>query len=51
MEHQLNTLNEECLEIGLKIDKGKTKFMINIGTTDNVQIGSTETEKVTNGKY
>ena len=27
MEHQLITVNEESLKIGLKIHKGKTKFM------------------------
>ena len=26
MEHQLNTVNEERLKIGLQIHKGKTKF-------------------------
>ena len=30
MEHQLTTVNEESLKIGLKIHKGKTKFMTNI---------------------
>ena len=51
MEHQLNTVNEESLKIGLKIHKGKTKFMSNIDTTDNIQINGTEIEKVTNYKY
>ena len=32
MEHQLNTVNKENLKIGLKIHKGKTKFMTNIDT-------------------
>ena len=48
MEHQLNTVNEESLKIGLKIHKGKTTCMINIDTTDNIQINWTEIEKVTN---
>ena len=30
MEHQLITVKEESLKIGLKIHKGKTKFMTNI---------------------
>ena len=51
MEHQLITVNEESLKIGLKIHKGKTKFMRNIDTTDNIQINGTEIEKVTNYKY
>ena len=35
MEHQLNTVNKESLKTGLKIHKGKSKFMTNIDTTDN----------------
>ena len=31
--------------------KGKTKFMTNIDTTDNIQINETEIEKMTNCKY
>ena len=51
MEHQLITVNEESLKIGLKIHEGKTKFMTSIDTTDNIQINGTEIEKVTNYKY
>ena len=51
MEHQLITVNEESLKIGFKINKGKTKFMTNIDTTDNIRINGTEIEKVTNYKY
>ena len=51
MEHQLNTVNEESLKIGLKIHKGKTKFMTNIDTTDITEINGTELEKATNHKY
>ena len=46
MKHQLNTVNEESLKIGLEIEKGKSKFMTNIDTTDNIQIDGTEIEKV-----
>ena len=46
MEHQLNTAEEENLKIGLKIHRGKTKFMTNID--NNTQIERTEIEKVTN---
>ena len=45
MEHQLITVNEESLKIGLKIHKGKTKLMKNIDTTDNIQMKGTEIEK------
>ena len=48
---QLNTVNEESLKIDLKIHKGKTKFMTNIDTTDNIQINRTDIEKVTNYKH
>ena len=50
MEHQPNTVSGESLKITLKIHQGKTKFMTNIDTTDNVPIDgtSTEIEKVTN---
>ena len=51
MEHQLTTVNEESLKIGLKIHKGKTKFMTNIDTTDNIRINGPEMEKVTNYTY
>ena len=51
MEHQLITVNEESLKIGLKIHKGKTKFMTNTNTTDNIQINGTDIEKVTNYNY
>ena len=44
-------VNEESWKIGLKIHKGKTKFMKNIDTTDNIHINGTEIEKVTNYKY
>ena len=50
-KHQLITVKEESLIIGLKIHKGKTKFMTNIDTTDNIQIHGTEIKKVTNYKY
>ena len=51
MEHQLYTVNEESSKIGVKIHKGKTKFMTNIDTTGNMRINGTEIEKVTNYKY
>ena len=51
MEHQLNTVNEYSVKIGLKIHKGKAKFMTNIDTTDNIQTNGTEIEKVTSYRY
>ena len=42
MEHQLNPVNEESLKTGLKIHKGKHKFMTNIDTKDSIQINGTE---------
>ena len=51
MEHQLIIAKEESLKIGLKIQKGKTKFMTDIDTTDNIQINGTAIEKMTNYKY
>ena len=51
MEHQLNAANTESLKIDLKLHKEKTKFMTNIDTTDNIQIGGTEIVKVTIYKY
>ena len=51
MEHQLITVNEESLKIGLKIHRGQTKFMTNVYTTDKIQINGTKIEKVTNYKY
>ena len=37
MEHQLKTVIEESLKTAEKAHKGRTKFMTNIGTTDNIQ--------------
>ena len=50
-EHQLYTVNEKSLKIGLKIHKGKSKLITHIDTTDNIQINGTEIEEVTNYKY
>ena len=51
MECQLNTVNEERLKLGFMKHKGKPKFMMNIGTTDNMQIDWTEIVRVINYKY
>ena len=41
----------KSLKTGLKIHKGKTKFMTNIDITDTVPKSGTEIEKVTTYKY
>ena len=51
IEHHLDTVNEERLKIGFRILEGKTRFMTNIDTTDNIQINGTEIEKATDYKY
>ena len=50
MEHQIKIVNEEDLKIGLKKHKRK-KIITTIDTTDNIQIGGTEIEKVTNYEF
>ena len=44
-------MNKESLKIGLKVHRGKTKFMTNIDTTDKIQIDGTEIEEATNYQY
>ena len=46
MEMQLNILNHESKRIGLKIHRGKTKFMTNFKTTDTIKIEGIVIEKV-----
>ena len=51
MESQLNKLNTESNKIGLKIHRGKTKFMTNFDSDKEVQIAGQKIEKVTKYKY
>ena len=51
MESQLNKLNTESNKIGLKIHRGKTKFMTNYESDKEVQIANEKIEKVTKYKY
>ena len=51
MEVQLNILNEESKRVGLKIHRGKTKFMTNFATTQKIEIEGIEIEKVEQYKY
>ena len=51
MEVQLNNLNTESQKIGLKIHKGKTKFMTNYPTEESIEIENDQIEKVDSYKY
>ncbi|XP_072051533.1 uncharacterized protein [Amphiura filiformis] len=51
MEIQLNGLNSESKKIGLKIHKGKTKFMTNFETNEPIVVETDEIEKVESYKY
>ena len=51
MEVQLNSLNKESKKIGLKIHKGKTKFMTNFQTNESIVVENDEIEKVDSYKY
>ncbi|GFR96573.1 endonuclease-reverse transcriptase [Elysia marginata] len=51
MEEQLNTLNIKSKEVGLKMHKGKTKFMTNYENDDTIQIENASIEKVQKYKY
>ena len=51
MESQMNTLNNISKTVGLKIHKGKTKFMINYPNQDSLCIENEEIEKVEHYKY
>ena len=47
MEHQLNTVNEESLKIGLKIHEGKTKVYTGKGSLATGGVGTPRTGKTT----
>ncbi|GFS23790.1 endonuclease-reverse transcriptase [Elysia marginata] len=51
MEEQLNTLNIKSKVVGLKMHKGKTKFMTNYENDDTIQIENVSIEKVQKYKY
>ena len=48
---QLNIINQESKKIGLKIHRGKTKFMTNYKTNEIIEIDNIEIEKVEEYKY
>ena len=51
MESQMNTLNNISKTVGLKMHKGKTKFMVNYPNQDSLCIENEEIEKVEHYKY
>ena len=51
MEEQLNRLNKHSKNIGLKMYKGKTKYMTNFQNDQEIHIESEKIEEVTNYKY
>ena len=51
MEKHLNNLNSESLKVGLKIHKGKTKYMTNHVGSEDILIDQQKNEKVTEFKY
>ena len=51
MEKHLNNLNSESLKVGLKIHKGKTKYMTNHADSKDILIDQQKIEKVTEFKY
>ena len=51
MEKHRNNLNSESLKVGLKILKGKTKYMTNHADSEDIPIDQQKNEKVTEIKY
>ena len=51
MEKHLNNLNSESLKVGLKIHKGKTKYMTNHVDSEDILIDQQKIEKVTEFKH
>ena len=47
----MNNLNSESMKVGLKIHKGKTKYMTNYADNEDILIGQQKIEKVTEFKY
>ena len=51
LEHQLNEVNTASKKIGLKIHKGKTKYMTNFETNETLKIEDESIDKVDSYKY
>ena len=47
MEEQLNSLNTESKKIGLKMHKGKTKYMTDFKTSESIEIENEQIENRT----
>ena len=50
-EKHLNNLNSESLKVGLKIHKGKSKYMTNHADSEDIPTDQQKIEKVTEFKY
>ena len=46
MEVQLKSVNSESKKVGLKVHKGKAKFMTNYDTNESIEIEDKQIEKV-----
>ena len=51
MEHQMNNLNQTSTTVGLKMHKGKTKYMTNFSENNTINIETEQIEKVESYKY
>ena len=51
MEEQVNMINDESKKIGLKIHRGKTKYMTNFNTNKKIIVENTEIEKGEEYRY
>ena len=51
MEKHIKSLNPESLKAGLKIHKGKTKYVTNHAGSEDILIDQENNEKVTEFKY
>ena len=51
LESHFNTLSNESMKIGLRIHKGKTKYMTNYDCPGDIQIEGNTIEEVSEYKY
>ena len=51
MEKHLNSLNSKSLKVGLKIHRGKTKYMTNHADSEDILIDQQKIEKMAEFKY
>ena len=50
-QYTVDLINDESKKIGLKIHRGKTKYMTNFNTNKKIIVENTEIEKVEEYKY